>query len=70
MLRPGLPEKMQNCCGLGGLFAMTDDSSEEQLSPEEIARRRDETIKRMIKMPAKTQKGQPKRVPKPPQRDA
>lgn len=35
---------------------------DDKLSQEEIARRRDETIKRMIKMPAKTLKGAPKRA--------
>lgn len=38
---------------------MTD---KRELSDEEIAKRRDETIKRMIKMPPKTQKGEPKRA--------
>lgn len=33
----------------------------EDRSPAEIARRRDETIKRMIATPPKTQKGAPKR---------
>jgi hypothetical protein len=32
-------------------------------SEEEIARRRDETVKRMIATPPKTQKGTPKRPP-------
>lgn len=40
---------------------MTD---KRELSDEEIAKRRDETIKRMIKMPPKTQKGEPKRAAK------
>lgn len=39
---------------------------EDDLSDEEIARRRDETIKRMIATPPKTQKGEPKRAPKKP----
>jgi hypothetical protein len=37
---------------------------EDPPNQEEIARRRDETIKRMIAMPAKTQKGKPKRSAK------
>lgn len=39
---------------------MTDD---DERSQQEIARRRDETVKRMIKMPPKTQRGAPKRAP-------
>ena len=35
----------------------------EELDEAEIARRRDETLRRMIKMPAETQKGAPKRAP-------
>lgn len=36
----------------------------DDLSPEEVARRMEETVRRMIKMPPKTQKGEPKRAPK------
>jgi hypothetical protein len=43
--------------------AIPDTGNESPLAEEEIARRRDETIKRMIKMPAQTQKGAPKRAP-------
>ena len=35
---------------------------EDEYPPEEIARRRDETAKRMIAMSPKTQKGAPKRA--------
>lgn len=37
---------------------------EPRLSDDDIARRRDETIKRMIATPPLTQKGKPKRAPK------
>lgn len=45
---------------------MPNDATDKSLDQAEIARRRDETIRRMINMPAKTQKGQPKRAPKQP----
>lgn len=41
---------------------MSPDDNER--SAEEIARRRDETVKRMIATPPKTQKGAPKRAPR------
>jgi hypothetical protein len=36
---------------------------EEERSAQEIAQRRDETVRRMIATPPKTQKGAPKRTP-------
>jgi hypothetical protein len=39
-------------------------AEDKQRSEEEIAKRRDDTIKRMIAMPAKTLKGAPKRPTK------
>lgn len=41
-------------------------ASEPEMTQEEIARRRDETVKRMIKMAPKTLKGTPKRGQKQP----
>jgi hypothetical protein len=42
---------------------MGGSGSDDEMTPEEIARRRDETIKHMIKTPPKTQGGAPKRAP-------
>lgn len=41
---------------------------DEELSEEEIARRRDETVRRMFATPPKTQKGAPKRAQKNPRK--
>lgn len=44
------------------LARMKRPKQQDEYSEEEIARRRDETTKRMIAMPPKTLKGAPKRT--------